>query len=268
MSPITPGTLYGIGTGPGDPELMTLKAVRLLRSCPVVAYFAKRGGPGQARRIVASHLDGTQHEVPMVYPVTTELPPDSPAYAAAIEGFFDESAERLASLLAAGQSVAVLNEGDPFFYGSYMHLHLRLAPRFTVEVVPGVPSLLGCAAQLPIPLTIRDDVLSVIPGTLGEAALAEALSRADAAAVMKLGSNLPKVRRVIESLGLTARAWYVERGTTETQRVHPLAQAPDVAPYFAMILIPGQGKRGDVLTARQAAIQAATPEVAAQGVAE
>ncbi|WP_198924925.1 precorrin-2 C(20)-methyltransferase [Nitrospirillum viridazoti] len=250
---LAPGTLYGIGTGPGDPELMTLKAVRLLRACPVVAYFAKRGGPGQARRIAASHLDGTHEEVPMVYPVTTELPPDSPAYAAAIEGFFDEQAERLAALLAAGKSVAVLNEGDPFFYGSYMHLHLRLAHRFRVEVVPGVPSILGCAAQLPIPLTIRDDVLSVIPGTLGEVELAAALGRADAAAVMKLGGNLPKVRRVIESLGLTHRAWYVERGTTETQRVHPLAEAPDVAPYFAMILIPGQGKRGDVLTAPQAA---------------
>ncbi|WP_044558973.1 precorrin-2 C(20)-methyltransferase [Azospirillum sp. B4] len=254
MDEITPGTLYGIGTGPGDPELMTLKAVRLLKSCPIVAYFAKRGGPGQARRIAAAHLDGTQREVPMVYPVTTELPPDSAAYAAAIEGFFDEQAERLAALLAAGQSVAVLNEGDPFFYGSYMHLHLRLAPRFKVEVVPGVPSLLGCAAQLPIPLTIRDDVLSVIPGTLGEAALTAALSRADAAAVMKLGGNLPKVRRVIEGLGLGHRAWYVERGTTEGQRVHPLAEAPDVAPYFSMILIPGQGKRGELLTAAQGAM--------------
>ncbi|MDE1150186.1 MAG: precorrin-2 C(20)-methyltransferase [Azospirillaceae bacterium] len=247
---IIPGTLYGIGTGPGDPELMTLKAVRLLHACPVVAYFAKRGGPGQARRIAAPHLPTAgQEEVAMVYPVTTELPPDSAAYNDAIEAFFDEQAERLAALLSAGRDVAVLNEGDPFFYGSYMHLHLRLTPRFKAVVVPGVPSLLGCAAQLPIPLTIRDDVLSVIPGTLGEAALAAALSAADAAAVMKLGGNLPKVRRVIEGLGLTARAWYVERGTTGEQRVHPLAEAPDVAPYFSMILIPGQGKRGGVLTA-------------------
>lgn len=237
------GTLYGIGTGPGDPELMTLKAVRLLRACPVVAYFTKRGGGGQARRIADPHLPGTQTELPLVYPVTTELPPDSPEYAAAIEGFFDESAARIAQLLDQGVDVAVLNEGDPFFYGSFLHLHLRLAPRHTVVVVPGVPSILGCAAQLPYPLTIRDDVLSIIAGTLDEAALRTAIAAADAAAIIKLGSNLPKVRGVLERLGLVERAWYVERGTMPEQKVMPLAQAPAQAPYFSMILIPGLGRR-------------------------
>lgn len=244
-APLPPGTLYGIGTGPGDPELMTLKAVRLLRACPVVAYFTKRGGGGQARRIADSHLTGTQTEMPLVYPVTTELPADSPEYTAAIEGFFDESAGKLAAVLAAGRSVAVLNEGDPFFYGSFLHLHLRLAGRFPTQVVPGVPSVLGCAAQLPYPLTIRDDVLSIIAGTLPDAALATALRATDAAAIIKLGGNLPRVRRVVADLGLTERAWYVERGTMAEQRLSPLAEAPARAPYFSMILIPGLGRRGD-----------------------
>ncbi len=240
----TPGTLYGIGTGPGDPELVTLKAVRVLRSCPVVAYFTKRGGSGNARRTVEAHLTGTQTEVPMVYPVTVELPPDHPEYSRRIEAFFDDSAEVLAGHLAAGRSVAVLNEGDPFFFGSFMHLFFRLSGRFPTEVVPGVTSVSGAASLLPRPLNIRDDVLSIIPGSLNEEALTTALKRADAAVVMKLGQNLPKVRRAVEAAGLADRAWYVERATMEEQRFMPFREVPDKAPYFSMIVVPGVGNRG------------------------
>jgi precorrin-2/cobalt-factor-2 C20-methyltransferase len=239
-----PGTFYGIGTGPGDPELMTLKAVRLIRDCPVVAYFAKRGTRGNARRIAAGCIGDEHIELPMVYPVTTELPIDHPDYGLQIERFFDDCADAVAGHLAAGRSVAALNEGDPFFYGSFMHLYVRLAGRFPVEVVPGITSMMGCAALLPAPLMMRDDVLSVIPGTLDDDALVRALAGADAAVVMKLGHNLPKVRRAVDSLGRTAGAWYVERGTMAEQRVMPLAEAPaDGAPYFSMIIIPGEGKR-------------------------
>ncbi|MGQ9371153.1 precorrin-2 C(20)-methyltransferase [Azospirillum sp. ST 5-10] len=241
---IPTGTFYGIGTGPGDPELMTLKAVRLLRSCPVVAYFCKRGSRGNARRIADGFIGAEHTEVPLVYPVTTELAVDDPDYGRRIEDFFDRSAEAVAEHLAAGRSVAALNEGDPFFYGSFMHLFLRLAGRFPVEVVPGVTSVAGCAALLPSPLTMRDDVLSVIPGTLPEAELVRALADADAAVVMKLGHNLPKVRRAVHAAGLAERAWYVERGTMADQRVLPLAEAPaDGAPYFSMVLLPGRGLR-------------------------
>jgi precorrin-2/cobalt-factor-2 C20-methyltransferase len=239
-----PGTLFGVGVGPGDPELMTLKAVRTIGACPVVAYFCKRGTRGQARRIADQAITADQIELPMVYPVTVELPPTHPDYGRQIEAFFDESAERIAEHLAAGRSVAALNEGDPFFYGSFMHLFLRLSGRFKAEVIPGVTSMVCSASLLPRPLMLRDDVLSVIPGTLDEAALVRALTAADACVVMKLGQNLPKVRRAIAAAGLAERAWYVERASMEEQRFMPFLEAPDVAPYFSQIVIPGEGKRG------------------------
>ncbi len=245
MEPPAPGRLYGVGVGPGDPELMTLKAVRIIGACPVVAYFCKRGTKGHARRIAGGAITADHVELPMVYPVTVELPPGHPDYGRQIEAFFDESAERIAAHLAAGRSVAALNEGDPFFYGSFMHLFLRLSTRFSTEVVPGVTSMVCSAALLPRPLMLRDDLLAVIPGTLDEAALVRALTAADAAVVMKLGQNLPKVRRAIVAAGLAERAWYVERASMDQQRVMPFLEAPDTAPYFSQIVIPGQGKRGD-----------------------
>ncbi|AWU97400.1 precorrin-2 C(20)-methyltransferase [Azospirillum ramasamyi] len=240
----TPGTLFGVGVGPGDPELMTLKAMRIIGACPVVAYFCKRGTRGQARRIADQAIPPDRIELPMVYPVTVELPPTHPDYGRQIEAFFDESAERIAGHLAAGRSVAVLNEGDPFFYGSFMHLFLRLSGRFATEVIPGVTSMVCSASLLPRPLTLRDDVLSVIPGTLDEESLVRALTAADACVVMKLGQNLPKVRRAIAAAGLAERAWYVERASMEEQRFMPFLEAPDVAPYFSQIVIPGEGRRG------------------------
>lgn len=238
------GTLFGVGVGPGDPELMTLKAVRTIGACPVVAYFCKRGTRGQARRIADQAIKPDQIELPMVYPVTVELPPTHPDYGRQIEAFFDESAERIAEHLAAGRSVAALNEGDPFFYGSFMHLFLRLSGRFATEVIPGVTSMVCSASLLPRPLMLRDDVLSVIPGTLDEESLVRALTAADACVVMKLGQNLPKVRRAIAAAGLAERAWYVERASMDEQRFMPFLEAPDVAPYFSQIVIPGEGKRG------------------------
>lgn len=244
VTPVVAGTLYGIGTGPGDPELLTLKAVRLLQQCPVVAYFCKRGGAGRARTICAAHLTPAHRELPLVYPVTTELPVSSPAYRERIEAFFDASAEQLAQLLAAGESVAVLNEGDPFFYGSFMHLHLRLQARFPATVIPGVGSIMSCGALLPRPLTMRDDVLTVIPGTMNDDALAEHLDPARATVIMKVGSNLPRIRHAVAARGLTERAWYVERADMPGQRVLPLAEVgDDSAPYFSMVLIPGPGLR-------------------------
>ncbi|MBK3778499.1 precorrin-2 C(20)-methyltransferase [Azospirillum sp. YIM DDC1] len=240
---ISTGTLYGVSVGPGDPDLMTVRAMRTIGACPVVAYFCKRGTSGQARRIADGCITAEHIELPMVYPVTVELPPSHPDYGRQIEAFFDESAERLAEHLAAGRSIAALNEGDAFFYGSFMHLFLRLASRFPTEVVPGVTSMMCSASLLPRPLTLRDDVLAVIPGTLGEEALLHALRNADAAVIMKLGQNLPKVRRAVEAAGLADRAWYIERASMADQRVMPFREAPETAPYFSQIVIPGEGLR-------------------------
>src|SRR5690606_29276817 len=184
------GTLIGVGTGPGDPELLTLKAVRAIERADVVAFFAKQGNESNARRIVAEYLAG-QLEEPLLYPVTTEIDRNHADYKAATSAFYAEAAARLAAHLDAGRNVAVLSEGDPLFYGSYMHLHVRLAPTYTTEVIPGITAMSGCWSAAGLPLVQGDDILSVLPGTLDEAALAARLDSSDGAVIMKVGRNLP-----------------------------------------------------------------------------
>ncbi|MDT8343765.1 MAG: precorrin-2 C(20)-methyltransferase [Thermohalobaculum sp.] len=226
---MTPGTLWGVGVGPGDPELMTLKAHRLIRAARVVAYPAPDTGPSFAREIAAGAIAEGAEEIPMIVPMRPDRFPAQEVYAGA--------AERIAARLAAGEDVVCLCEGDPFFYGSFMYLFARLADRFPVEVVPGVSSLGACAAALKRPLTARNDVLSVLPAPLPDAELRARIEGAQAVAIMKLGRHLGRVRRLLADMGLAAGAGYVERASLDTQAVRPLAEAPDPAPYFSMILI-------------------------------
>ena len=238
------GRLIGIGVGPGDPELLTLKAARMLAEADVVAHFAKAGNASNARRIVAQHLRPGVEELPLLYPVTTEVPTSTPAYRDAIRDFYDESAASVSRHLDQGLTVAVLSEGDPLFYGSYMHLHVRLAPRYRVEVVPGVTAMSGCWSLAGAPIAQGDDVFVVLPATLPEAELERRLLDADAAVMMKLGRHLEKVRRVLARTGRLSRAIYVERGTMQDERIVPLAECrASEGAYFAMVLIPGQGRQ-------------------------
>jgi len=233
------GRLIGVGTGPGDPELLTLKAVRAIEGADVVAYFAKRGNASNARTIVADLLTG-QIEEPLHYPVTTEVAREHADYSSAIADFYSEAAERVAAHLDAGRTVAVLSEGDPLFYGSYMHLHVRLSERFETEVIPGITAMSGCWSGAGLPLVQGDDILSVLPGTLAEAELKRRLGDTDGAVIMKVGRNLPKIRRAIADAGRLDTAIYVERGTMANGRSMRLAdKIDDEAPYFALILIPG-----------------------------
>jgi precorrin-2 C20-methyltransferase / precorrin-3B C17-methyltransferase len=235
------GRLYGLGVGPGDPELITLKSLRYLRAAPVVAYYAARDKPGNALTTVLPHLRPEQIRVPLIYPVTGRKPEPPYDYEGAMRDFYDASAERLAEHLEAGRDVAVVSEGDPLFYGSFMYLHDRLAERYQTEVVPGVCSVLASAAVLGTPLVYRDQRFQVIAATLPEEALIERLDGVEAAAIMKLGSNFDKVRRVLARLGLLERARYVERATMEGERVRAISEIdPESVPYFSMILIPGE----------------------------
>ena len=238
---MTPGTLHVVGMGPGDPELMTLKAARVLAAAPVVAFFAKHGAPGHARGIAAGRMRAGVIELRLEYPFTTELDVADPRYAERMAAFYDAQAERLALHLQDGRDVALLAEGDPFFYGSSMVLFDRLAARFPAAVIPGVTGMSGCWAEARLPMLHGDDVLSVLPGTLPEDALAQRLAASDAAVVMKLGRNLPKVQAALARAGLADRALYVERGTMEGSRVMPARAAPDGrAPYFSLVLVPGR----------------------------
>lgn len=234
------GRLVGVGTGPGDPELLTLKAVRALAEADVVAHFAKRGNAGNARAIVARHLRPDVVELPLLYPVTTEIHRHDAAYVGQITDFYEQSAKDVADHLTAGRTVAVLSEGDPLFYGSYMHLHVRLAHRFPTEVIPGVTAMSGCWSQAGVPIVQGDDVLTVLPGTMDEDDLVRRLSDTQAAIIMKVGRNLPKIRRALARAGKLANAHYVERGTMANTRNLPLAEMGDEpAPYFSIVLVPG-----------------------------
>ncbi len=237
------GKLYGIGVGPGDPELMTLKAVRLLGRSRVVAYFHKRGLQGHARTIIAAHLTAGQAELPLEYPVTTEVPSQDEAYTQPMTLFYDTAAAAIAARLGAGEDVALVCEGDPFFYGSFMHIYHRLSGKHAIEVVPGITGMQACWTQAGTPITYSDDVLQVLPGTLSEAALIERMRVADALVIMKLGRNFAKVRRALTASGLADRAIYVERGSMAGEIVVKLSDKPDdIAPYFSMLLVPGRGR--------------------------
>lgn len=232
------GRLWGVGVGPGDPELVTVKAQRIIAGSGAVAFFAAAGRPSNARAAAADHLPPGQRELALHYPVTTELAAGA-EYERLLSGFYDEAADRIATVLDEGVDVAVLCEGDPLFYGSYMYIHNRLAGRYGSEVVPGVPSILAGAAVLGAPLVCRNETLCVLSGVLPPEELQRRLAGAEAAVVMKLGRNLEKVRACVEAAGLLERAWYVERATTPDQRILPLAEADTArAPYFSIVVIP------------------------------
>ncbi len=238
------GTLYGIGVGPGDVRYLTLRAATLVRDVDVVAFFAKRGLQGNARGIVDPLIETGRSELRLEYPVTDEIPPEDPSYQRQIGRFYEESGAALMELLRQGKSVGLLAEGDPFFYGSFMHMWRRLEGDFPVEVVPGITGMSGCWTRANAPITWGNDILSVLPGTLGEEQLTRRLAETDAAVIMKVGKNLAKVRRAVEAAGLMSRAIYIERGTMQGEQIMPLSECPDGrGPYFSMVLIPGQGRR-------------------------
>jgi precorrin-2/cobalt-factor-2 C20-methyltransferase len=231
------GRLYGLGIGPGDPELITLKALRILQSAPVLAYPISAREKSLARSIVSDYLGHAPIEVPMYFPFRAEE---------SAQPYYDKAALTLADHLSRGQDVAVLCEGDPFFYGTFMYLFTRLADRFHTEVVPGVSSLMASAAVLETPLTYRNDVFVVLPAMLPAEVLAARLAGADAAVIIKLGRHFPRVYAVLQQMGLLTRARYVECATMPTQHIVPIEQVePTRVPYFSMIVIPSQWQAAD-----------------------
>jgi precorrin-2/cobalt-factor-2 C20-methyltransferase len=229
------GTLYGIGVGPGDPELVTLKAMRIARACPVLAYPAPEHGDSLARRIMAPHLDGGQTEIAIRVPMAADRHPANAVY--------DQSSREIGQHLAAGRDVAVLCLGDPFFYGSFMYLFARLAAAHRTVVVPGVTSLSAAAASLGTPLTSRNDVLTVIPALLEDAAILARLDVADTAAIIKLGRHFARIRSLLSSHGLLESARYVEHASFAQERVIPMSDVdPARVPYFSLILVHRRGQ--------------------------
>ena len=243
MAPARPGIVC-VGLGPGDPDLMSVKADRLVRGALHVAFFRKKGRPGKARELVQGLLAPGVTEHAMEYPVTTELPVDSADYVAQLSAFYDDWCTRLA-LLAQTEQVVVLCEGDPFLYGSFMHLYTRLRERTgtTPEVVPGIPGMVGCWHATGIPMTWGDDVMTVLPATLPDERLAHAMAGAEALVIMKVGRHLNRVRDLLTRAGKLEQSWLVINGTMADEQLMPLAQAPERCPYFAIVIVHGQGRR-------------------------
>jgi precorrin-2/cobalt-factor-2 C20-methyltransferase len=240
------GTLQVIGLGPGDPELVTLKAARLIAASTMIAYFAKRGRRGHARSIAAALIPQTAEELRLEYPFTTEFEVTDRRYITGMAAFYADCTERIARQLDSGLDVSLLCEGDPFFYGSSLALLDRLGTTYRSFVVPGVTGMSGCWTRAGVPMTHGDDVLTIVPGTLDEASLEARLAGSDAAVIMKVGRNLSKIRGALRRAGRADIAIYVERGTMPDERILPLTDTEglsDRAPYFAMVLVPGRQQR-------------------------
>lgn len=240
---MTIGTIHGVGLGPGDPDLMSVRADRLVRDARHLAFFRKKGGAGRARRTVEGMLRPDVVEYAMDYPVTTEIAVADPAYDERLSTFYAECTRHLATLALGGEDVVVLCEGDPFFYGSFMHLHARLAGIAPVRVVPGVTGMSGAWTATDMPITWGDDVLTVVTATLPEDELARRIRDTDALVVMKIGRHLPKLRRAVAVAGREGTAWLVEYAAMAEQRVRRLCEVGDDAPYFSVLLIHGRGRR-------------------------
>lgn len=238
------GTIYGVGLGPGAADLMSVRADRLLRRAKNVAFFRKAGRRGRAVKIAEGIVNPGAVSIAMEYPVTTEIPFEDPAYNACLAEFYEGCAAHLRSLAEAGEDVVVLCEGDPFFYGSFMHLHSRLHAECKVEIVPAITGMSAAWTATGLPITWGDDVLTVLMGTMAEDELTARMQSTDALVIMKIGRNLPTVRRALETAGLMERAWLVQFAAMEGQSVERLAAtAAETVPYFSIILVHGQGRR-------------------------
>lgn len=241
---MTIGTIYGVGLGPGAADLMSVRADRLVRAAHRVAFFRKKGRAGQARQIVDDLLKKDVSEYPMEYPVTTEIPFQDPRYNEVLSGFYTTCAAQLSAWSHAGEDTVVLCEGDPFFYGSFMHLHTRLVEQVPIEVVPGITGMSGAWTEVGVPFTWGDDVLSVLMATLPDAELDRRVADTDALVVMKIGRNFAKVRAALERAGKLERAWLVEYATMADRRVIKVSDVDgERVPYFSIVVVAGQGRR-------------------------
>ncbi|WP_271911619.1 precorrin-2 C(20)-methyltransferase [Vreelandella alkaliphila] len=240
---MTQGTIYGVGLGPGSQDLMSVRADRLIRGASHVAYFRKQGRSGHARTIVEGLIAPGATELPMEYPVTTEIPFDDPRYNELLSAFYERSVAQLIEMAEAGCDVVVLCEGDPFFYGSFMHLYTRLLNRVPVSVVPGITGMSAAWTATAQPITWGDDIMTVLMATLSEETLAERIAQTDALVVMKIGRNLAKLRRALTHAGREGEAWLIEYAAMTQQRVLPLSEVGESVPYFSIVLIHGNGRR-------------------------
>ena len=260
---MTAARFYGIGLGPGDPELITRKAARVIGESDVIAYHAGVNKQSYARTIAAGLIPADAIEEELRYPLTTGTTDHPGGYAGALAEFYEESAARLAAHLDAGRTVALLAEGDPLFYGSFMYMHDRLSTRFATEIIPGIPAFTAATAAVASPLVRQTDVLTILPGTLPEAELARRLADTDGAIIMKLGRTFPAVRRALAAAGRLDHAMYVERASHPQQRWMPVVDVDEsTVPYLSLIVVNGDSINGP---RSRAMVEEASPATISSG---
>ena len=238
------GKIYGVGVGPGAVDLLSVRAEKLVREAKYIAFFRKAGRAGHARQIVSTLLSKDVIELAMEYPITTEIPLSDQRYSEVLSEFYKKYSNKIISLSQTGIDLVILCEGDPFFYGSFMHIYSRVKDKCPVEVVPAITGMSAAWTATDIPITWGDDILTVLMGTLDQTTLENQLQDTNAAIIMKIGHNLPKIKKALERTGRFYDAFIVEYAAMDKQTVQRLSDYnTENAPYFSIIILHGQGRR-------------------------
>ena len=238
------GKIYGVGVGPGAVDLLSVRADKLVREAKYIAFFRKAGRAGHARQIASTLLSKDVIELAMEYPITTEIPLSDRRYSEVLSEFYKKYSNKIISLSQTGIDLVILCEGDPFFYGSFMHIYSRVKDKCPVEVVPAITGMSAAWTATDIPITWGDDILTVLMGTLDKTTLENQLQDTNAAIIMKIGRNLPKIKKALERTGRFYDAFIVEYAAMDKQTVQRLSDYnTENAPYFSIIVLHGQGRR-------------------------
>lgn len=238
---MTKGKIYGVGVGPGDPELITIKGLKAIESADIIAFHQAKGKKSNALTIAERWISQEQHLLPLIYPITTGTPPENSSYDNILAKFYHDITAELAQYLEQGKTITILAEGDPLFYSSFMYIHDRLAHRFETKIIPGITSISGASSALATPLCYRNETFTVLSAVLDEDALQQRLRQSGAFAIMKLGRNIDKVIKILKDLQLFDKALYIERATMIDEKIRPLTELTNhCTPYFSLILIPGE----------------------------
>ena len=238
------GKIYGVGVGPGAVDLLSVRADKLVREAKYIAFFRKAGRAGHARQIASTLLSKDVIELAMEYPITTEIPFSDKRYSEVLSEFYKKYSNKIISLSQTGIDLVILCEGDPFFYGSFMHIYSRVKDKCPVEVVPAITGMSAAWTATDIPITWGDDILTVLMGTLDKTTLENQLQNTNAAIIMKIGRNLPKIKKALKRTGRFYDAFIVEYAAMDKQTVQRLSDYnTENAPYFSIIILHGQGRR-------------------------
>ena len=232
------GKIYGIGLGPGDPALITLKSANLIKSSDYIFFFKKKNSESRAFSIVKEIIKDNAFKIALEFPITTEIDSMRKEYKNIMKNFYEQCVIKIDNILKKSRDICLLCEGDPFFYGSFIHIFQRLKERFDIEIVPGVTGMSGAWSSSKIPLVSGNEILTIIMGTLDEAKLKIQIKKSDVLVIMKIGKNFKKIFKVLKEQNLLNKAYLISNATTKKEKIYKLNAINDeIVPYFSIILL-------------------------------